>query len=255
VFAPKGDCLILALLGLLAGIFMLWVFGRTSNQAAIRRARRTMQARLYELRLFTDEPALVWRAQLGLLAPTMRYLGLMLVPVLILTPPMAVAYVFLQSYYGLSPLVPGRESIVTVQLNRALDLNAAAPRLEAPAAIAVETGAVRVPSERQISWRIRPLQAVSGSLRVVLPGEVLEKTVAAGYGGRYLSDLRASSWVDFLEHPAEARLPAGPAAWISVRYPSAALRCFGVRISWPIYVLFFSVVSALLFKRRFGVSF
>src|ERR1022692_4687199 len=67
-------------IGLLLGVAMLWVFGRWSNQKAIKAAKRRVEACLYEMRLFTDEPSLVWKAQAGLLAANARYIGLMLVP-------------------------------------------------------------------------------------------------------------------------------------------------------------------------------
>ena len=52
-------------IGLLLGVAMLWVFGRWSNQKAIKAAKRRVEACLYEMRLFTDEPSLVWKAQPG----------------------------------------------------------------------------------------------------------------------------------------------------------------------------------------------
>jgi hypothetical protein len=49
---------------------MLWVFRRISRQEAIRKTKSRLWACLFELRLFTDEPALVWRAQRVCWSPT-----------------------------------------------------------------------------------------------------------------------------------------------------------------------------------------
>jgi hypothetical protein len=65
LFEARHPLLSLGLISLLAGVVMLWVFRRVSNQGAIRVAKKRLQAHLYELRLFADEPRLVWRAQKG----------------------------------------------------------------------------------------------------------------------------------------------------------------------------------------------
>src|SRR5947209_14740669 len=147
-------------ISLLAGVGMLWVFARTSNQKAIRAAKRKVQAHLYELRLFTDEPALVWQAQKALLWANLRYIGLMLVPAVLLTIPMGILFVHLEAFYGMSPLPVGREAIVTMKLTYPLVASETAPTLEAPAGIIVETPAVRVMGEREVSWRVRPERPV-----------------------------------------------------------------------------------------------
>src|SRR5262245_35956842 len=78
----------LAPLSVLVGIAMLWVFRRTSNPEGIARAKARVMAHLYELRLFPDEPVLIWKAQWGLLKANARYAGMMLVPVAVMGLPM-----------------------------------------------------------------------------------------------------------------------------------------------------------------------
>ena len=70
----------LAAVGAAVGVGMLGVFRWTSNPEAIRRAKARIMAHLYEMRLFPDEPLFIWKAQAGLLATNVRYLGLMLLP-------------------------------------------------------------------------------------------------------------------------------------------------------------------------------
>src|SRR5687768_14707878 len=100
----EGAILTLAPISLLTGLGMLWVFQRFSNQAGIRRAKNRLGAHLMELRLFVDEPALVWRAQRDLIAANVRYIGLMLQPALILTIPLGLLLVAMEPYYGRMPL-------------------------------------------------------------------------------------------------------------------------------------------------------
>jgi len=242
-------------ISLLLGVAMLWVFARTANQKAIKAAKRRLQAYLYEMRLFTDEPSLVWKAHMGLLAANARYIGLMLVPAIVLTVPMVLLFAHLEAWYGRAPLPLGRAALVTVQMKAALDPAAPSPGLSAPPEVAVETPPVRVLSERQVSWRIRPKAPVSGVLRIVLPSGAVEKRIEAGTGMRYISDRRVSGLLDRVWHPAEPRLPAGDIDWIEISYPSATMHWLGLDLHWLFWLLLFSMLSALLLKNRFGVTF
>ena len=238
----------------LIGIAMLWVFGRFSNQAAIRRAKARLQAHLYELRLFADEPSLIWRAQKGLLLSNARYLGLMLKPAVVLTIPMIPLLVQLDSFYGRAPLVVGEPAIVSVTLKSPIPLDSPAPGLQTPPGIRVETPAVRVLRDRQILWRIRPGQEASGAIRVVLPGALLEKTVAAGTGFRYLSAARTASLGGLFWSPREKLLPAGSVERIEVRYPPAEVRWGPLSFHWLVWFLVISMAAAWLLKGRLGVT-
>jgi hypothetical protein len=240
-------------LSILIGIGMLWIFGQTSDQDAIRKAKGKLQAHLYEMRLFTDEPVLIWRAQRGLLAANARYIGLMLIPALVASIPMVLILTQLESFYGHSPLASGREAIVTVQMKGALPDTA--PALQAPEGIAVESPGIRIAGARQISWRIRALHPVKGVLQFVFPDRTIEKDILAAQGPRYFSARRVSSPFDLIWYPAEARLSPGDVDWIEVRYPEATVHTLGLDVHWLIWLLALSMMSALLLKRRFGVSF
>ena len=106
----------LAAIGIAVGLVFLLVLRKLSNQDAIREIRRQIQACLYELRLFVDEPSLVWRAQVRLLALNIRYLSLMLRPALILAVPMLFLFAVLEPFYGKAPLAISEDSIVTIKL-------------------------------------------------------------------------------------------------------------------------------------------
>jgi hypothetical protein len=240
-------------LGILTGIVMLWVFRETSNQEAIGRLKGKLQAHLYEMRLFTDEPLLIWKAQWGLITTNIRYLGRMLVPALVMTAPMVLVFAQLECFYGHAPLAPGREAILTVQMKDGA--REPVPALRAPEGIAVESPGVRVDSGRQISWRIRALHPVSGTIELLFPDGTLAKSVDAGRGPRYISGRRVRPALDLLWHPGERRLPAGNVEWIEIRYPEATVHAFGLDLHWLIWLLITSMICALALKKRFRVSF
>jgi hypothetical protein len=252
-FSGHNPMLSLVPLSVLVGIGMLWVFRRTSNQEAIRKVKARIQAHLYEMRLFVDEPLLVWQAQWGLMSANFRYIGMMLVPALVMTAPMVLIFAQLECFYAYTPLEPGQTAIVTVQMkSTGVGLT---PKLRAPEGIAVETPPVHVDGGRQISWRIRALRPITGDLQLVFPDATLEKSVQAGRGPQYLSERRVSSAFDLLWYPGENRLAAGPVDWIELRYPQATVHFLGLDLHWLIWLLVLSMVSALLLKRRLRVSF
>jgi len=252
-FAGHNAMLSLVPLSVLLGMGMLWVFRRTSNQKAIRKVKARIHAHLYEMRLFVDEPLLVWQAQWGLISANVRYVGMMLVPALVMAAPMILIIAQLECFYGHTPLELGQTAIVTVQMKSSgVGLT---PALRAPEGIVVETPPVHLDGGRQISWRIRALLPITGDLQFVFPHETLEKSVCAGRGPQYLSDLRVSSAFDLLWYPGESRLPAGSVDWIELRYPPATVHALGLDLHWLIWLMVLSIMSAVLLKGLFRVSF
>jgi uncharacterized membrane protein (DUF106 family) len=254
LFRYRDPILSLAPLSFLLGIAMLWVFGRVSNQARIQEVKRKARAHMYELRLFADEPSLIWQAQKQLLAANFRLLGLTLRAALVLAVPTILLLLHLEPFYGKSPLPIGSTALVTMQMKGPLDPGVR-PALEAPPGVAVETPAVLVMAENQLVWRVRGLAEGSGALRVRLPGGALEKRIEVGRGPRYVSARRESTLAGALWHPGEPRLSGDQVAWIELAYPAANVSWLGMELHWLVWFLVFSMIAALLFKSRLGVTF
>lgn len=244
-FAGRNPMWSLIPLSVLAGAGSSWIIAHTADQHEIRKITRGIAARLYELRLFADEPALVLRAQWNLIKLSGAYVTRMLIPALILALLTLLVFPQLEGFYGHWPLEIGQPAIVTLENN-----DASIPILRAPPQIAIESPPVR--AGREISWRIRPLRPIRGALEFVLPAGTVRKTVNAGAGPQYLSERRVSSWLDSLLNPAEPRLLTGPVSWIEIRYPRASLRAFGLDLPWEIWFIAFSMLSAFLLRNRLG---
>jgi hypothetical protein len=253
-FAWAPPAVGLAVISMLAGAGMLWILGKTSRQERIRAVKRLLWAHLFELRVFRDEPAVMWRAQKSLMTTNFRYMGLMLQPVLWMALPVAILLVHLDSFYGRAPLEVGSEAIVTASLHSPIDAQAPPPVLLAPPGVAVETEAVRAPAEREVSWRIRPSQPVSGDLRLIIDGAIVTKRIEAGTGFRFVPGRRVSSLLATLWHPDEARIQASSVEWVDVRTPEAQLEVTGIRAHWLVWFTLISMLMALLLKKRFGVT-
>jgi hypothetical protein len=172
------------------GLAAALVFRRFSDQVSMRRTINRMVAHLMELRLFLDSPALVLRAQRDLLRENLRLLRLILLPGAILAFIFVILFPQLDGMYGHAPLPVGEPSVVTVRLDPQPGKDAV---LEAPAGIKVETPAVHVIHDREISWRVRPLGRTSGELKLHYYGRVLTRQIVAGGGLIYGLNLPFSS--------------------------------------------------------------
>src|SRR3954454_19288833 len=129
----------LAAAGVFSAAAVLWSFARFSDQAKIRRVRRQMKASLYEMRLYVDEPLVLLRAQKQLIVSNIRYLGMMLRPVILIAAPMVFLMTVLDAVYGYRPLHAGESVLLTVHVRPAIDLRVARPGIEASSGVAVET--------------------------------------------------------------------------------------------------------------------
>src|SRR5262249_32156132 len=115
-FSWAPPALPLALLAAAAGAGMLWVYSKTSDQAAVKAVKRRISASLLELRIYAGEPAVTWRTQRSLFAANLRYLALSLKPAAWMALPMVVLLIHLESFYGRAPLPPAREAVVTMKM-------------------------------------------------------------------------------------------------------------------------------------------
>ena len=226
----------LAPFGILCGAAMLWVFRRISDGRAIHQTVNRIQACLLEFLLFVGEPYELWKSWTGLFAANGRLLRLLAVPLVVLGVATLPLFFFLDAVYGSAALPVGRPAVVTMGFDRPLQDLSRLPELQGAAGISVESPGVRVFSERQVSWRIRPLRAVSGKLVWAGGGGKWAKSVRAGNGFAFHSPRRVRGLLELLRYPTEAPLPAGDVAWIEVSYPEA---------HWSAWFLVFSVVGML----------
>jgi hypothetical protein len=203
-------------MGALYGVVSVLVFRRFCDAASVRRSVHRMWAHVMELSLFLDSPALVLRAQRDLLRENVRLLRWVIVPSGILAVLFACLFPLQNAIYGRAPLPVGEPSVVTIQMK---DAGMSSVQLEAPAGILVETPGVRVVHDRQISWRVRPMQPTSEDLKFRVKNRVLT----------------AGMYTFFWRDP-EVRS-------IDIRYPEASIGS----LPWLEWFVISSSVSAVMF--------
>lgn len=215
----------LTLVSLAAGWLLAWGFLRVSHRPALAASIRRVRAHLMELRLFADEPALVWTAQWDLVKANGAFLWNMLRPLALLALPAALLMWQLEPFYAHQPLPRNAPALLTLESAHAAELPSNLELTSTPA-IAVETTAVRWNSGRRASWRIRPI--AEGIAPLTLNGRPGQARIAAGDA--------------FLRLP--ARQSFGNAT-LAIAYPERLYSLAGLSLSWASWFLLWSSLSAL----------
>ena len=240
-----------------SGILLVWIFGKVSNQAAIKRTRDRLSAELIALRLFKDDLRVFFGIQFQVLAWTLRYLRHSLVPMMILMVPTIIILIQLNLHYGSRPLRVGEQTLVKVKLRDLSTLARAAEiSLEAPANLKIETQGVRIEEMKEVCWRVRG--ALPGRFDLIVSdGNIsMKKNAAVGAPWEGVSAVRTGAhWLTSLLHPGEAPIPSHSAiASIEIVYPELDIFILGWRIDWLILFLVLSLGLGYAFKGVLGVQ-
>jgi len=216
------------------GVLLLWIWKRFSKPQSIRQAKRQVRARLYAIRLYSDDPVLVMRAEGQLLQWIARYLAHALRPAVIAFVPLLALFAQLDAVYGHRPLAPGESAIVSARFPPGTEMRTLDPILEGQG-ITVETPAVRIADRREACWRVRARPVPRAALILRAGG----RSVAAPVDCGSLHLFRAMPW---------SALPS-----IDVRCPRASLDWFGLPLDWRVWYPLITVLTMFVFRRRFGV--
>lgn len=229
------------------GIVMLAIFRYASDHDDIEAAKHRMQAHLMEMRLFDREPGVVIKAMGNLFAWNGRYFLRSLKPAAVLMPPTIFLLVHFDHAYGARPVNVGEEAIVTAKIggDESFEATAGQAKLSGDATVEVETMGVRSIADREIAWRVRGIEAGTGTLTLEVGDETIEKSFDVEGPLRRISYRRGNSRSDRLFFPVEAPLESDKVEWIDIRYPAFEPPVFGFAIHWLVTLFIVSVFGAL----------
>ncbi len=257
LFGSFHPLLVLVLASLFAGVVLLLVFARFSDQEALRTAKDRVRAHLLELRLFGHDPHLVWAAEKNIVRANLLYLRLILKPLVITLPIFAWMLLGLYGWFEFRPLALGEAVVVSAFIARPAlaSVRMTAPDLTTDEGLQVETPVLRIDQEHRCDWRIRALQAGEHRLVLSTGTQRVERTVAVGVVRR--------SRVSRSARPRPLGVTAGggdplPDARaierVEVDYPRARLTVLGFEVGWVTVFVVLSVAFSFLLKRPFGVT-
>jgi hypothetical protein len=254
-FGSLGPVWALLVVSLVAGVLMLWLFGKTSNQAKIKSVRDYIRGNMMAIRLYGDDLGLLFRLQGRILRSTAVYMGLALVPMLVMLVPVLLILTQLNLRFHAQPLAPGDTAVVKVTLREGSAASAPV-ELEAPRGVAIETPPVRIATLREHVWRVRAVDAGRHRLVVRAGSERVEKEVVVGQRWGAVSEKRTGEgFFESILYPGEPPIDSSSAIdKVEVRYAELPLSLLGFRLNWLVVFFVASIAFGFAFKRPLGVE-
>ncbi|MFN0007621.1 MAG: hypothetical protein ACKVXR_06910 [Planctomycetota bacterium] len=219
------------------GVIAIVLFKHVSAQRRIKAAKNKIKGHLIEIRIYQDDLAIVGKAIGKVLARNLQYLALNLAPFVPLSIPFVIVLAQLVVRYGYAPaevhgpeqaILPGRGSMVEVELSPERAADIAGLRIELPEGVRALSPLVRVPSEGRAFQEVAAIAPGARAIRFVLPGgERAEKEFSAGFWSGPLQPERGTGFFSALLWPAEDSFSQdSPFRRIRVEYPEERLAWF-----------------------------
>ncbi|MFC1596980.1 hypothetical protein ACFL5Q_03445 [Planctomycetota bacterium] len=238
----------LAAVSTLAGVVMVWIFGKVSPQRRIGALRTRIEGHLLEIWLFRESTRVALAAEARVFYNTMKYLLALLPALMVLMVPVVPLMAHLQARYGYLPLAAGESTVVRVVYRQPTSAEAMDVRLDVPDGLALETPPLRIPTTGEVDFRVGTLREGDYTITVRAGEQKITKTVRVGPGQRPLSPVRGGSLLDRLLYPVEAAVPKGPVASVRLDYPQRDVAFFGFEVHWIWPFLILSLVAGFLVK-------
>lgn len=245
----------MAAISLLTGVIMVWIFGKVSNQDAIRRIKDKIRANLLAIWLFRDELGVFFRVQTRLMGWTLRYMAHSFIPMLIMLVPVLFILIQLNLRYEAASLEKDQTTLLKVVFEKPEDAMAVPLSLEVSEGLDVETMPVRIPSTGEVAWRLRAVEPGIHTVTVVGPEIRLDKEVQVAASWGPVSVMRTSEFASALLYPGEALIP-GDLGIRSVKlvYPSREMTILGFSVHWLVAFFVLSIAFGFMVKGFFDVE-
>ena len=249
-----GSMGILVFVSFLSAILALWIFGRYSNQEAIRTVRNRIRGNMLAVRLYRDNVPVVVTLQGRIIRDTLTYLKYSLVPLPVLLIPFLLILIQLDLHLEVRPLRPGESAVVKAKFSSAVGPQEHLT-LETPREVRVETPPVRIAELKEVAWRIRALEPTRDFMTIRWGDRTVQKEIIVGDAGGAVSALRSGSITEVVLNPGEPPIQSSAAIEsIRVDYPGRDLSLLGWNIHWVILFFVFCTVFGFALKGVLGVE-
>ena len=245
----------LVVISCVSGIFLVWLFGKTSDQDRIREIRDRIRGNLIGVRLFQHDIAVVLRLQGKIFGDTFRFMRHALVPLVIMLAPVLLIMTQLNLRFAVRPLDTGEPVVLTALVRDPAALEGRI-ELEVPDGVTVETPPVKIRSRGEIAWRLRVDRPGDHALLVRVGDDTIEKRLIGGEGWGPVVQLRSGRGIlDTLLYPGEPPIAADQGLEsVAIGYPPLVMRLFGIGVDWLIGFFLLSMASGFACKGILGVE-
>ena len=253
----------LLVVSIIAGLIMVWIFGKASNQKAIHLYKNRLKAHIAEIWLFRDDLLQMLLAVTRVLGNTCFYFLNSMRPMVVLLIPVFVIMVMLGVRYEHRPLLPGETVIVSALVEDIAWTRGDQVKLIGSEGVEVVSPPLRIPQKMGIDWKVRAVKPGTHTVSLVTPTGTLTKefivaaNMAAAKPLRPLATARGRTLSsDFLLFPAEPPLPGdcGIRKLATSGWPRRDLNLFGLSMNWLVLFFVVSMVAGFSIKDLIGVE-
>jgi hypothetical protein len=205
----------------LTGVVMLAIFGKTSNQKGISKAKGRLKGFILEIWLFKDDPKLMLKAFGKVLYNNIFYLRYTLPPLAIIIVPVLLIMVQLNLRYAHEPFDPGDTTVLKVTLSEGNSVLEQQVRLDVPDGISVVTPPLRIPEKNEVDWRLRVDEPGDYTVGIIRGDDRIEKRlVAEGSIVKIAASKGRAFDMAFIGYPSERPIPSNSAfRSVEMAYP------------------------------------
>ncbi len=257
-----GPFWMVTLVSALVGVLFILAFPHVSWQRGIVLVKDRIKYNLLGIRIFQDDLPMVLKSTAGTLSWNFAYIGLNLLPMVVLAAPFMVVWFQLNALYAFDPLPVGAKQLVEVELAPGTD--PARVALTTPAGVSL-LRAVRLADAKEPRLLLELRADAPGRHELVLSsgGAEVAKSFEVGERGRRLASLRTAEPLrrfaaaeDPIVYFGEPVLPADSfVRAIRVDYPPKPLGFMdGGEISIMLWFVAVSLVVGFALKGFFGVE-
>lgn len=242
------------------GVAMTYVFGKTSNQRALRRAADNIRAQLFAIKLFKEDLVVTFQCQVALLKSTGWRLLHSVPPMLVMSGPLLLILTQLAMRYEHRPLVAGERTVVALHVKPDHWKEVRDVALDVGPGFAAETEGLRDEKNSTIYWRVRAEQGGAALLRWQHGDQQIGKDlpIAATQGALRVSNPKrpgGTLW-DQVLYPAEPSVTAdSPVRSIDLQLPARETPIFGWNIPWWATFFLVSILVAFVSGKLLGIQY
>jgi|FLOH01.1.fsa_nt_gi hypothetical protein len=187
-----GPFVVVTLVSALVGMLFIMAFPHVSSQNGIKAVKDRIKYNLLAIRLFQDDLGVVFRSTGKTLSWNFAYLGLNMLPMVVLAAPFMVVWFQLNALYAFQPLRAGAEQVIVVELHHSV----VPSEVEiAPVEGVLISHRVNIadPEEPRIILRVTPSSDGAHDLVFRHAGAVVSKTMEVGTHPQRLARLTTAT--------------------------------------------------------------
>ena len=234
------------------GVFAIVIFKYTSKQDSIGKVRDNIKAQMLAMKLFKDSMSVTLMVQGRMFKGALLLLLHSLRPMLVMIIPFSLILAQMGLWYQARPLMPGEETIITVQVAPGEIDNV---RLQPLQGAKITAGPVTAIDKNEINYKVEATEIGKHEIVFQIGDETFTKEMVVGDGMVRLNPVRCGG--DFgkmLMYPGEEPFAAdSPVKSISLEYPDRDSMTSGTDW-WIAYFFVMSMIAALVFKPIFKVK-